>query len=107
MRTPWIVLALSLAAAPACAGEPDGLMLPPGFHASVVAEGLGSLRHLAVRSNGDLYASARGGKDAPASLIAIRLGSDHKAAQVEHFSSVGGGTGIRFDHGLLYAASGT
>jgi glucose/arabinose dehydrogenase len=99
---------LLLLAAPALAQEPDGLILPKGFHASVVAEGLGPLRHLAVRANGDLYAST-GSEDAaaPLGLLAIRLGPDHKPARVEHFSSVNGGTGIRFHDGLLYAASDT
>ncbi len=94
-------------AGPAFAQEPDGLMLPPGFHASVVADGLGPLRHLAVRPNGDIYASTGGEGAKPEGLVAIRLGPDGKAAQVEHFSDVNGGTGIGLYHGMLYAASGT
>ena len=99
-------LALVLAA-PVYAEEPDGLTLPPGFHASVVAEGLGPLRHLAVRSNGDIYASTGGEGAKPEGLVAIELGPDGKAARVEHFSNVNGGTGIGIYHGMLYAASGT
>ena len=103
-----VVFCLSLLlAAPAFAQEPDGLILPPGFHASVVAEGLGPLRHLAVRSNGDIYASTGGEGAKPEGLVAIRLGADGKAARVEHFSSVNGGTGIGLHDGMLYAASGT
>jgi glucose/arabinose dehydrogenase len=96
-----------LLAVPAVAEEPDGLILPPGFHASVVAEGLGSLRHLAVRSNGDIYASTGGEGGKPEGLVAIELGPDGKAAKVEHFSNVNGGTGIGIYRGMLYAASGT
>jgi glucose/arabinose dehydrogenase len=105
-----IILTAALAivcAAPACAGEPDGLILPPGFHASIVAEGLGPLRHLAVRPNGDLYASTGGEGGKPTGLIAIHLGPDHKSLQSEHFSTVNGGTGIRFYKGMLYATSDT
>jgi glucose/arabinose dehydrogenase len=91
----------------ALAEEPDGLTLPPGFHASVVAEGLGPLRHLAVRPNGDIYASTGGEGGKPEGLVAIELGSDGKAARTEHFSNVNGGTGIGLYHGMLYAASGT
>lgn len=100
-------LALSvLLAFPVLAAEPDGLILPPGFHASVVAEGLGALRHLAVRPNGDIYASTGGEGGKPEGLVAIQLGPDGKAAKIEHFSNVNGGTGIGFYHGMLYAASG-
>jgi len=100
-------LALSvLLAIPVMAAEPDGLILPPGFHASVVAEGLGALRHLAVRPNGDIYASTGGEGGKPEGLVAIQLGPDGKAARTEHFSNVNGGTGIGLYHGMLYAASG-
>jgi hypothetical protein len=52
-----VVLMLSLAVAVVVAEAPDSLTLPPGFHASVVVEGLGPIRHLAVRANGNLYVS--------------------------------------------------
>lgn len=92
----------------AWADEPDGLILPAGFHATVVADGLGSIRHLAVRGNGDIYVSTRRGAGQPtAGIIALRLGPDHKAAQTTHFSEVDQGTGIRFHLGYLYAASNT
>ena len=108
-----LLAALMLAAAPAFAGdvraaEPDGLILPPGFHASVVAEGLGPIRHMAVSDKGDIYVSTRHGKDQPSvGIIALRLGADHKPVQTEHFGTVDQGTGIRVYKGALYAASGT
>lgn len=103
-----LIAALLLAAAPALAAEPDGLTLPPGFHASVVADGLGSIRHMAVRDNGDIYISTRHGRDQPSvGIVALRLGPDHKAIQTEHFSSIDQGTGIAIHKGALYAASGT
>jgi glucose/arabinose dehydrogenase len=102
-----LAFGLLFLAAPAFAAEPDGLILPPGFHASVVAEGLGPLRHMAVRPNGDIYASTGGEGAKPEGLVAIELGPDGKAARTEHFSSVNGGTGIGLYHGMLYAASGT
>src|SRR6188768_3980659 len=40
--------------APAFAQEPDGLVLPAGFHASVVADGLKGVRHLAFRDQDTL-----------------------------------------------------
>jgi glucose/arabinose dehydrogenase len=100
--------ALGIANGPALAAEPDGLILPPGFHASVVAEGLGPIRHMAIRGNGDIYVSTNHRRDQPSTgIIALRLGPDHKATQTEHFGTVDQGTGIRFYKGALYAASGT
>ena len=100
--------ALLIASASSPAQQPDGLTLPPGFHATVVAEGLGSIRHMAVRDNGDIYVSTRHGRDQPSvGIIALHLGPDHKAAQTEHFSSIDQATGIRVYKGALYAASAT
>lgn len=97
-------LALSLLVAPAFAAEPDGLRLPPGFHASVVADGLTGMRHLAVRKNGDIYISTRTAR-AGASLIALRLDKTGKVVQTERFGDVAGGTGIRIFGNSLYATS--
>jgi len=90
------------------ADEPDGLKLPSGFHATVVAEGLGAIRHLAVRDNGDIYVSTprdQKGLGTGGGIIALRLDAAHKAVDVQHFGSIDGGTGIRFHNGALYATS--
>ena len=100
------VLVFVWSAAFAFAGEPDGLILPSGFHAGVVAEALGPVRHLAVRGNGDIYVSTPVDKqNSGGGIIALRLDANHKAVQVRHFGTVDGGTGIRFYKGALYAAS--
>ena len=101
------VIIMALIAGPALAAEPDDLTLPQGFHATVVAEGLGPVRHLTVRDNGDIYLStgrgvAREGGDG---IIAVHLGPGHRADRIEHFGVVDGGTGIAMWHGALYAAS--
>jgi glucose/arabinose dehydrogenase len=100
----------ALMAGPASAAEPaqpDNLVLPPGFHAQVVADGLGPIRHMALRGD-DIYVSTRHGKDQPsAGIVALRLGPDHTPLQTTHFSAVDQGTGIRIHNGALYAASGT
>ena len=107
MKTFSALLAFVMAPSLALAAEPDGLILPPGFHASVVAEGLGAVRHLAVRENGDIYVSTAVDKqNHGGGIIALQLDADHKAVQVEHFG-VDGGTAIRFYKGALYAASAT
>jgi glucose/arabinose dehydrogenase len=94
---------------PAWAAEPDGLVLPEGFHASIVAESIPGIRHLAVRADGMLYASTTAPKNAtsPSGIVAIHLDANHHADKVEHFGTVQGGTGIRFDHGALYATTPT
>lgn len=108
MKTIAVLSLLALATTPAMAAEPDNLVLPLGFHAQVVADGVGPARHIAVRSNGDLYISTRTARDAaPVGIIALRLDRDHKAVEIQHFGTVAGGTGIRFYKSALYAASPT
>lgn len=108
MRRSTLILLLSLVSTPVLAAEPDGLTLPQGFHASVVAESLGPIRHLAVRENGDIYVSTPVDKvNKGAGIIALALDANHKATQVQHFSTVDGGTGIRFYRGDLYASAPT
>lgn len=80
------------------------LKLPPGFTATVVADGIANARHIAVRDNGDLYISTRGAKQ-PGAIIALHLGPGHKVANMERFGKVTGGTGIRFYHNFLYVTS--
>jgi len=88
--------------------QPDGLKLPDGFRATVVADALGPIRHLAVRDNGDIYVStpknAQGHGDG---IVALRLDSSFRAVTTEHFGEIDGGTGIRFSGGRLYASAPT
>ena len=101
-------IALCTTAASAAATEPDGLVLPPGFHATVVAESLGHIRHMAVRDNGDIYVSTTHARTGPATgIIALRLGPDHTVTQTEHFGTIDGGTAIRIYKGSIYTASNT
>ena len=96
-----------VAAAPALAAEPDGLILPAGFHATVVADNVGPIRHMAMRGN-DIYVSTRHGPNAPSvGIVAIRMGADHKAVDTEHIAGIDQGTGIQIYNGYLYAATGT
>ena len=48
------------AALPACDANNGGLKLPPGFCALVVADNVGTARHMAVAPNGDLYVALQG-----------------------------------------------
>jgi len=107
MKKTLLLSTLVLAAMPALAAEPDGLILPEGFHATVVADNLGPIRHMALRGN-DIYVSTRHGQNAPSvGIVAIRMGADHKAAETKTIPGIDQGTGIRIYKGYLYAASGT
>lgn len=106
MKSLLAACALALTVGIGAAKEPDGLKLPPGFHATVVADGLGPVRHLAVRANGNIYVSTPVDKQSSGSgIIALHPDENHKADQIVHFSNVDGGTGIRFYDGALYASS--
>ncbi len=97
-----------VAVLPAKADEPDDLRLPPGFHASVVAEGLGdSVRHMAFGDAGRLYVSTeRQTKESPnAGIIALHLDAKHVADKTEHFSQIDNGTAITVYKGALYTSS--
>ncbi|HEY7860647.1 MAG TPA: hypothetical protein VIB98_04345, partial [Gemmatimonadaceae bacterium] len=53
-------------AAPAsCAANQSGLVLPDGFCATIFADSLGHVRHLAVAPNGDVYANTWSGEYYP------------------------------------------
>jgi glucose/arabinose dehydrogenase len=106
MKTLTLILIVGSIAGLAPGAEPDGLTLPAGFHATVVAEGLGNIRHLTVRENGNIYISTpHDEKGGPGGIIALHLDASHHADTTERFSNVDGGTGIRFHNGALYAAS--
>ncbi len=71
-----------------------------------MADGLGPVRHLAVRANGDIYVSTPvDRRHAGSGIIALHLGVNHKADRIVHFSTVDGGTGIEFSKGDLYAST--
>lgn len=105
-----LVLALGAAIQISQAAETnDSLILPNGFHASVVHPGVGAgARHIAVRANGDLFISSNARKDAPhIGITVVRMGKDHKPIATERFAvgKVENGTAIRFYKGALYAAT--
>ena len=114
MTAAALFLALGATTQVSQAAEPDGLVLPPGFHAMVVNDGLGThARHLAVRANGDVYvstlnfASFAHPETPHTGIIALRPGKDGKLAAVDHFGGIDNGTGIAFYKDALYAASPT
>ena len=89
-----------IAAKPAC--DP-AVRVPPGFCATLFAEGLSAPRHIAVAPNGDVFAAS-----ARAGVIALRDTNGDGRADIRKGWGGEAGTGIAFDGGHLYfAADGT
>jgi len=81
-----------------------GLSLPQGFSASVVADSLGALRHLAVNEKGDIYvklSKLQGGKGI---LFLTDTDGDGKMDKTVGFGNYPG-TGIRIQGNQLYSSS--
>jgi len=92
--------------ASACGPNDGGLSLAEGFCATVVAEDLGSTRHLTVAENGDVYAAVRDTTD-EAGIVALRdTDGNYTADRTEYFGD-GSGTGIGLRNGDLYFGADT
>ena len=95
---------LAAQARPACAPDNAGFTLPEGFCAVLVAEGLPAPRHLVVRSDGDVFVAAAGGRGGGGGVYALRdADGDGRAERVERFGDVGG-NGIFLDGERLWFA---
>lgn len=101
---------------PSCPGDNAGLILPPGFCATVFADGIGHARHLVMAPNGVVYVNTWSGSyyghEPPhpgGFLVALQdTTRSGKANVIKRFgenSETGGagGTGIGFYKGWLYA----
>ncbi|MFP4500673.1 MAG: PQQ-dependent sugar dehydrogenase [Candidatus Hydrogenedentota bacterium] len=100
---------VAVAMQPGCAADPSqaptfataGIALPPGFEATIFADGTGRARQIAVRENGDVFVALRQQKDG-AGIVALRdEDGDGKADVIERFGDVNG-TGIAFYKDYLY-----
>jgi len=82
------------------------LKLPSGFSATVVADSLGALRHLAVNKNGDIYVKLNVLKDGKGIYFLSDTDHDGKIDKRTGFGNYPG-TGIRIQGNTLYASSNT
>jgi len=98
------VLAAQGGALPACAPGNGGITLPSGFCAVVVAENLGTGRHLTVAANGDIYLALRNTQNAKGAIVALRDTDGDGRADVRERIGAEGGTGIALHNGHLYFA---
>ena len=84
---------------------PDStITLPEGFSASVFADSLGSARHIAINSNGDIFVKLGGIKNGHGILRLRDTNNDGVADSISGFGTYGG-TGIAIKNGYLYASS--
>jgi glucose/arabinose dehydrogenase/mono/diheme cytochrome c family protein len=100
-----------------CPGGDTGITLPPGFCATVFADNVGNVRHIAVAADGALYGNLWNGSSyfprdkAPADgfLVAIQdtahAGTSDKITHFGQTPAEGskGGTGIGLYKGFVYA----
>ncbi len=112
----WLVLTVPCYAQQNCGGDPRGVTVSPGFCATVFADHLGNVRHLAVAPDGTVYANTWSGRyyhnDTPppgGMLIALRATKGAQTAdQVVRFGPTydqgdHGGTGIFIYANAVYA----
>ena len=95
---------VSGAALPACDPDNGGLTLPDGFCATVVADDLGPLRHLAITESGDIYVALRNTRDAQGAILALRDDDGDGRMDVQERFGGDGGTGLRIRNDHLYFA---
>jgi glucose/arabinose dehydrogenase len=90
---------------PSTADQPNGgITLPAGFSATVFADDLGSARHIAVNTNGDVYTKVDKLKDGHGILRLRDTNNDGVADSISGFGNYKG-TGIAIKNGFLYATS--
>jgi glucose/arabinose dehydrogenase/mono/diheme cytochrome c family protein len=105
------------AVAAACPSDESGLKLPPGFCATIFADGIGHARHLVIAPDGVVYVNTWSGSYYPPGetpheggfLVALKDTSGAgKANVIERFGATAqegshGGTGIALYDGSIYA----
>lgn len=83
-----------------------GITLPPGFKATIFADDVGYVRHIAVAEDGTLYGIMYRAEEG-GSLVALRdSDGDGTADKTTYFGDITG-TGIGIDGGYLYFSSNT
>ena len=107
---PLLAMPLALAAQGTrsqCAADNAGLTLPPGFCAQVVADSVGTARHLTIAPNGDMFIALRSTNTQRGGLVALRdADGDGVAETVKRFGSLSGGEVVYYE-GYVYFGTDT
>ncbi|HWF08684.1 MAG TPA: hypothetical protein VG297_09475 [Bryobacteraceae bacterium] len=88
------------AATPACAADNGGITLPAGFCAAVVANNIGTARHIAVAPDGDIYVALQG----KGGVAALHSSKNDGMFDVKEIIGEGSATGVALHNGYLYVA---
>jgi glucose/arabinose dehydrogenase len=80
------------------------LKLPEGFSATIIADSLGAVRHLAVNNQGDIYVKLNALKNGKGIIFLADTNHDGVMEQKSAFADYPG-TGIRIKNGYLYSSS--
>ena len=93
----------------ACDPDNGGIKLPEGFCALVVANDVGTARHIAVAPNGDIYVAtqSRGGRGQPQTgggVVALRDADGDGKFEIKEAFGAGSSTGVALRNGYLYVA---
>jgi glucose/arabinose dehydrogenase len=94
---------VNAASLPACDSDNGGLKLPAGFCALVVAENLGTARHIAVAADGDIYVALQG----KGGVAALHDSKGNGHFDVKEVIGEGSSTGVALRNGYLYVAKPT
>jgi glucose/arabinose dehydrogenase/mono/diheme cytochrome c family protein len=89
-----------------------GLLLPDGFEALLVADSIGTARHIAINDNGDIYVRLRETSPLGGNVALRDENNDGKADVIRKFgpnidSYDNNGTAMRINNGYLYFSSST
>jgi glucose/arabinose dehydrogenase len=108
-RTTLLIVSLLMLIAFSCGNNWSSkkkakITLPKGFKAVLVADNLGSCRHLAVNSNGDIYVKLEKLKDGKGMLRLRDTDGNGTADDIFSFDEYPG-TGVAISNGYLYASS--
>lgn len=80
------------------------LKLPEGFSATIIADSLGPVRHLAVNNQGNIYVKLNALKEGKGVIFLTDTNHDGVMEQKSAFTGYPG-TGIRIKNGYLYSSS--
>jgi glucose/arabinose dehydrogenase len=90
-----------------CAPDNAGLTVPAGFCVQIVADSIGTARHVTVAPNGDLFVAIRNTNTSRGGIVALRDADGDGVAETTRRFGAGGGTGIQLHGGYLYFATDT
>jgi glucose/arabinose dehydrogenase len=85
-----------------CAPDNAGITVPAGFCVQIVADSLGSTRHITVAPNGNIFVAVRNMRNVPGGIVALRDADGDGVAETRRRFGAAGGSEIAYHNGYLY-----